>query len=175
MKTTRTAYIDLFDEPDGPKNPENWYSRGLQYHSAVTLLIKLHKDKVVDNKRITEEVANIMNAFNTIPYLTALSLELYMKGFLISHNITVKEVLGYRHQSKDLWKKCASLDNRFGLPSIRLIADQLYDHLMKDGGVRYPDKQLAPIYIEDFTEALETARGLLKKRLVIKVKKTTVK
>jgi len=88
-----------------------------------------------------------------------------MKGFLISQGVAVNEIIRYKHHLNQLRTKCLEFSQKYNNPSIKLIADQLVEHLVEKGGIRYPDKRNAPIYIDDFKEALELAQKILKSEI----------
>lgn len=164
-KAQKTAWLDFINEPQELENPESWYMRGLQYHSAAKLLLGLFLNEVKDGVKINDRLAEIINAFNTVPYLVSISLELYMKGYLISQGETVQDVVKYKHDLKGLRQKCIEHDQLFNQPSIKLISDRLVEQVLQRGGIRYPNKRNAPIYQEDFIEALEIARKKLQSKL----------
>lgn len=168
MTTAKNAWLVFINEPQEPENPESWYMRGLQYHSAAKLLLELFITEVKDKVKIDDRLAEIINAFNTVPYLASISLELYMKGYLVSRGGPAQDVVRCGHDLKELRQKCVLHDRLFNQPSIRLISDQLVEQVLKGGGIRYPDKKNAPIYREDFIEALEIVRKKLQSELAEK-------
>lgn len=164
MKTAKKAWLDFINEPKSVEDPKSWFTRGWQFHAVVNVLIKLKKQKVVDGAKI-KDVAELLAAYNTAPHMAATAIELYMKGFLIAKGLSSKDVIVHGHNLPKLWEMCKGLDPRFNHSSIKLLSAQLYDHLVVGGGIRYPSKRNAPIYEDDFPEALDLAKQILKEVL----------
>lgn len=141
------------------KDPIYWFMKAITYHSAaIFILKKFNRIKSLDEKPY------IFNASLTVPYLTGLASELYMKGYLVfkGKNPDTLRDREIGHNLKNLREKCLNYgDHRFKENSLIFVTDTLGEHLMEDGGIRYPDKQdMPPIYFKEFEKALSVLREI---------------
>lgn len=140
-------------------DPIHWFMKAVTYHSTV-LFIKEKFDKI----KTLDAKSYIFNASLAVPYLTGLTSELYMKGYLVYKGekpakLSSKEI---GHNLKTLREMCLSYeDQRFRENSLIFVTDTLGEYLMEDGGIRYPDKHdMPPIYLNEFEKALNILREI---------------
>ncbi|HBQ50426.1 TPA: hypothetical protein DD690_00415 [Candidatus Daviesbacteria bacterium] len=141
------------------KDPIYWFMKAITYHSTV-LFIKEEFDKI----KSLDAKPYIFNASLATPYLTGLASELYMKGYLVFKGKKPDKLRGKKigHNLKILRKMCFRYgDQRFEEDSLIFVTDTLGEHLMEDGGIRYPDKHdMPPIYYNEFEKALNILREI---------------
>jgi len=141
--------LDLIDEKR-LSDPKLWFRKASSYSSTVFYL----EENILRIKN-GSEISHLFNAINTVPYLTGLAAELYMKGYLVFKGVEPSEVRKIQHDLSDLRNKCLEYgDLRFENGALIFLTDALGIHIMKGGGIRYPNKKGIPIYLTHFKEAL---------------------
>lgn len=135
-------------------DPMFWFMKASYFSSTAELLIgELSK---YDPAGLHDIPGNLFNAINTIPYLTGLSSELYMKGYLVYKGNDPYKLREKGHNLQKLREMCLKCgDKRFQNDNLMFLTDTLGEHLMDDGGIRYPDKENMAIYGNKFKKALE--------------------
>ena len=132
------------------RDPMIWFSKASSYSSAV-----LYLQENFNRIKTGSEISHLFKAIQTVPYLTGLAAELYMKGYLVFKGAEANDVIKFRHNLSDLRNKCLEHgDKRFKDESLIFLTDVLGVHIMEGGGIRYPDKKEIPIYFTHFQEGL---------------------
>jgi len=167
-KTAKEAWIDFYNSGN-PEDPKEWLVRASHYRSATILLIELGKELVtIKDKR---HKLLVWNGMGTAPFLTTHAAELYMKGYLIAKGKTYKQVKDMVHNLPKIRKECLKFkDKRFKDKNVTYLTDTMHGHLVKDGGIRYPNKKPAPI-MDLFIDILD----LLRQPLVEEIKNEKTK
>jgi len=139
------------------KDPMIWFRKASSFSSTV-LYLQENLMRIKDGS----EISPLFNAINTVPYLTGLAAELYMKGYLVFKGAEPHDVRKFGHNLSDLRKKCLEHgDQRFKNESLMFLTDALGIHIMEGGGIRYPDKIEIPIFITSFQEGLSVLMELV--------------
>ena len=164
------TYIDFIYTPEELSNPDAWIRKAGSYHAASVYLLEKHQTEVVDGEPL-ENISLILNAISATPYLTALALELYMKGYLVLKGYDIKSIKSFNHNIENLRVECMGIDERWNNNSLCFVCDKLGKYIMgvKDekwtsGGNRYPQIRDLPIYFEEFKDALVAALTIVKDR-----------
>lgn len=138
------------------KDPLLWFMKASAYCSA-SLYILEEWTKL----RSGDEISHVINSINATPYLTCLAAELYMKGYLVFKGERPNDLKRIRHDLGCLRRMCSEYgDSRFISNSLIFLTDTLGDHIMEDGGIRYPHHKERPIYSTVFEEALNILRRI---------------
>lgn len=141
--------LDWTDE-NRLRDPMIWFSKASSYSSAV-----LYLQENFSRIKTGSEISHLFNAIKTVPYLTGLAAELYMKGYLVFKGTEPHDVKKIGHNLSDLRIKCLEHgDQRFKNESLMFLTDVLGVHIIEGGGIRYPDKKEIPIYLTHFQEGL---------------------
>lgn len=146
------------------KDPMFWFMKAWSYSSASHYIMDEFQ-KIKDGDKLDHR----FNAINSVPYLTGLAAELFMKGYLVSKGISHDELRNKNHDLKTLREMCLKYDDRFNTKELVFLTDRLGDHIMKDGGIRYPDKIPMAVYFDEFKislELLQKITGEIEKKLV---------
>jgi hypothetical protein len=136
-------------------DPMFWFMKAWFYRSASLLIMDEFSN--IQEGGIDDKKAKLFNAINTVPYLTGLASELYMKGYLVFKGQEPSDLRDKKvgHNLKSLRERCLRYDQRFNNKALIFLTDRLGKHLMEDGGIRYPDKRDMPVYFDEFKNALE--------------------
>ncbi len=161
MKYQKTEYVDIWVDKKRLNDPRFWHAKAWQFASS-SHFIRQEFLKIKDGAKI-EEVGDLFNAINSVPYITAVAIELFMKGYLVykgeDPGILKKRQIG--HDLRILRIMCAKYkDKRFLNRSLIFVTDRLGKQLMKDGGIRYPDVIPMGIYFDEFEDALKTLQQI---------------
>ena len=151
-KVRKTYWID----EKRLRDPKFWFMKASPYHSAVLYLQE-------EFRRIKNgsEISHLNNAINTVPYLTGLAAELYMKGYLVFKGVEPNDVRKILHDLSYLRNECLKHgDSRFENDDLVFLTDTLGVHIMVYGGIRYPDKIDMPIYVTLFDSDLGVLREI---------------
>lgn len=144
------------------KDPMFWFMKAYQFSSNAELLIEeLPKYK---GQEIFNMPKKLFNAISTIPYLVAQSCELFMKGYLVYNKVEASRLrrVDIGHNLKKLREMCLGFgDIRFNNDHLIFVTDTLGEHLMDDGGIRYPDKMNMAIYSNEFEKALRSLQEVI--------------
>lgn len=147
------------------KDPMFWFMKAWHFASAAQYIMNDHQ-----NREEGSQPGHLDNAINVAPYLTGLALELFMKGYLVHKDVDPRSLrertIG--HDLKKLRQMCLKFgDKRFNNKELVFFTDKLGEQVMKDGGIRYPDKLGVPIYYQEFEISLknlqEVARDISNK------------
>lgn len=155
--------LNYFLTPEELDNPKAWFSKANQYRATVLFILKEYNLRCVDGAKI-DDVAALLESISTIPYITCLALELFMKGFLVFYGEPGKEVRKYKHRIWQVRDSCykKSKNPIFNNPDLTYITDKLGPHIMDDGGVRYPHKRDSAIPLDGCEIALKLMSKLAK-------------
>ena len=153
-KNKKPAWIDEKKLED----PMFWFMKAHEYCSASLYI--LDQFKKIKNG---DKVSHLFNAINATPYLTGLAAELFMKGYLVSKKVDPKKLAEKKigHDLKVLRDMCLKYgDARFKNDPLIFLTDNLGVHIMKEGGIRYPDKGRMAVYNTQFEESLRVLREI---------------
>lgn len=81
MKHRKTEYVDIWVDKSRLIDPRFWHAKAWQFASS-SHFIRREFLKIKDGTKI-DEVGDLYNAINSVPYLTAVAIELFMKGYLV--------------------------------------------------------------------------------------------
>lgn len=138
------------------KDPRFWFLKAYAYDSACTIIRK-ECSKII---YIEENPYLTINAVRSIPYLTAIASELFMKGYLIYKRVSYSEIRKLHHYLERIRKFCAKFgDSRFEEEELKFLTETCGEQLMENGGIRYPDKKDMVAYPE-FKEALNILKAI---------------
>lgn len=164
------TYKDYIYTPEELSNPDAWIRKAGYYHAASVYLLDKHRAEVTDGVPL-ENISLIHDAISVTPYLTALALELYMKGFLVLQRYDNKKIKAFNHNVKNLRVECSKFDQRWNNDSLSFVIDQLgkyitgvIDEKWTSGGVRYPQIRNLPVYYDEFKSALDAASEIMNNR-----------
>lgn len=144
-------------EPKRLHDPMFWFMKASAYSSACIFIMEEFSE-IRDGQ---EKPALYFNSIRAVPYLAGIASELYMKGYLIFKGEGPTALRNTRHNLKLLREKCVNFgDPRFKSGDLVFLTDTLGEHLMEDGGIRYPDKHEMPIYLTEFKKALDVLQKL---------------
>ena len=152
-----------FLSPSKLKDPNEWFLKAQRYRSVVLLLHQEYLIKVRDGEPINDAIL-ILDAINTVPYITCLGLELYMKGYLISQGSAVHHVEKYRHKIWDIRSECYKISkkNEFNNLDLKYLTDKLGAQILEGGGVRYPGVRDSIVPVNSCILALNLMHDLLR-------------
>ena len=158
-------YADYLYVPDEEDNPNSWFHKAGIYHSATSVLIEKFVEGGDGDSLF--EISTDQNAINAAPYLASLSLELYMKGFLISFGWSKGKATSMRHDLAKLRSECQSYNENWGDQSIVFVCDRLGQFILGTrenfgGGIRYPRVRDMAVYTSEFLNALKLAYLIVK-------------
>ncbi len=155
--------------PENSDNPNAWFFKAQPFRSTVLFILEQHQLKVVGGVKI-DEIVLINDAIMTIPYLTCLGLEIYMKGYLVFKGLRGKEVRRYNHKIWEIRKKCYEISGRieFNNQDLTYLTNQLGSYILEDGGVKYPHKRDPIVPIDSCKLALNLMHHVLKDAIEFK-------
>ncbi len=140
------------------KDPKMWFMKAYAY-ASTTSIIRREDGKVLYR---WEDPELKINAIRAVPYLTGLTGELFMKGYLISKGVLPKNVKKFGHNLKRIREECLKFgDERFKDSNLIFLTDHCGEHLMEEGGIRYPDRREMAAFpqFEDAIVLLEEVCG----------------
>ncbi|MBP9781509.1 hypothetical protein KBC89_02535 [Candidatus Woesebacteria bacterium] len=139
-----------------------WFMKAWAYSSTCKYIWKeISKVQSSDCRYKTNNPELVGKVIRSTPYISGIAAELFMKGYLIYKEEKPVEVRKLDHNLKLIREKCASFgDKRFLNDDLIFLTDTCGEHLMEDGGIRYPDKHEMPIYITVFEKALNVLQEL---------------
>ncbi len=143
-------------------DPSLWFFKARAYASVYSFIRKSFPKVVYAEGDPGSEI----DAIRATPYIAGLAIELFMKGYLVFKGVDIEEIKNFRHRLKDLREACAKIGcKRFNDKNLKFITDTCGDHLMEEGGIRYPDKQdmLAYPQVKDALNILEEISGEIDK------------
>lgn len=143
-------------------HPMFWFMKAWAYSSTCSFIWKeLSRVQGSDRNYKTNNLELVANVIRSTPYISGIAAELFMKGYLIYKGENPLNVRNLNHNLKLIREKCASFgDKRFLNNYLIFLTDTCGEHLMEDGGIRYPDKHEMPIYFTDFEKALNVLQEL---------------
>lgn len=160
MKHRKTEYVNIWVDRSRLNDPRFWHMKAWQFASS-SHFIRQEFLKIKDGAKM-EEVGDLYNAINSVPYLTAMAIELFMKGYLVYMGENAQRIRTQaRHDLKRLRIMCAKYkDRRFLNRELIFITDRLGEQLTKEGGIRYPDVRPMVIYFDEFDIVLKTLQQI---------------
>jgi hypothetical protein len=147
--------------PERLKDPMEWYYKADCYMANAIFILEEFDTRIRDGVKL-KDFALLHNAINTVPYISSIAIELYLKGFLISKKVPVEDVIDKKHKIADLRLKCAEYESKFNNVDLSYLTDRLGDLVLKKGGVRYPDRRDVPVAIDSIKNSFELILNIIR-------------
>jgi len=133
--------MDLFSSEcitQREKDPKDWHYLACSFKSAAKLLRK--EFDLVEDGTPLEKSAEKFSAMIAIPYIIAVSAELYMKSYLLQKGFNIEHLKEIRHDLKRLRQECSNFDKKFDGSELEHLCDIYGTNLTKNGGAKYPGR-----------------------------------
>lgn len=169
MNSLKNIEEDIWKQSQGQtalSDPKHWLSQANSFHHVVDYIMKDYLISLTQGKAPQGNGDYLFKIFTPFLFLLATTIELYLKGYLVSKGVSMMKVRSYKHNLKTLRLACLSFgDKRFGSGMIQYITDYYGRVLSNDGGLRYPGRKPPPMIFPDYVTVLDELESILNEKL----------
>lgn len=146
-------------------SPVEWYIKSQWFIGAAKIITEKNAEFWdMGHMKKTDDRIYILDAYNTVPWLSFMAIECVLKGMLVAKGISPAKLL--RHNiNKDFDDASKFHPEIKKIPYLDYFVREYSDYAFtSEGGNRYPDKSPVPIF-DSYWEAAEALRRFAKSKL----------